>query len=140
MGEEPGLVVLSLHERSMARYRVGRVLFSGDAAHLNPPSGGMGMNGGIHDAISGARALAAVIAGESDTVLDRWARQRHHAASHRIIPQAAANRKAMAATDAKLQEERLRQLAEDRSDPMKNREFCLRSSMIAGLDESATVA
>src|SRR3546814_17447223 len=39
-----------IHMRIVDRYRNGRIVLAGDAAHLNSPSGGMGMNGGIHDA------------------------------------------------------------------------------------------
>ena len=42
----------SVHQRVAARYRVGRVFLAGDSAHLNNPLGGMGMNGGLHDAIN----------------------------------------------------------------------------------------
>ena len=41
-------------------YVVGRVMLAGDAAHLNNPMGGMGLNGGIHDAINLAEKLALV--------------------------------------------------------------------------------
>ena len=41
-----------IHRRLAATYRNGRVFLAGDAAHLNSPSGGMGMNGGIHDAFN----------------------------------------------------------------------------------------
>ncbi|MCG8443303.1 MAG: FAD-dependent monooxygenase, partial [Caulobacterales bacterium] len=39
-----------IHRRIVADYRRGRAVLAGDAAHLNSPSGGMGMNGGLHDA------------------------------------------------------------------------------------------
>ena len=42
----------SIHQRVAARYRSGRAFLAGDAAHLNNPLGGMGMNGGIHDAFN----------------------------------------------------------------------------------------
>jgi 3-(3-hydroxy-phenyl)propionate hydroxylase len=49
-----------VHERVADDYVVGRVLLAGDAAHINNPLGGMGMNGGIHDAFNLAGKLAAV--------------------------------------------------------------------------------
>ena len=39
----------SVHQRVAGKYLVGRVLLAGDAAHINHPLGGMGLNGGIHD-------------------------------------------------------------------------------------------
>ena len=59
------------------RYRHGRVLFAGDAAHLMPPYGGFGGNTGIADAHNLAWKLAAVCAGEApDTLLDTYERER----------------------------------------------------------------
>ena len=41
-----------VHQRVAKTFRVGRVFLAGDAAHVNNPLGGMGMNGGIHDAMN----------------------------------------------------------------------------------------
>ena len=57
--------------------RKGRVLLCGDAAHVHSPAGGQGMNTGIQDAVSLAEALDRVLRGESDEILDAWARKRH---------------------------------------------------------------
>ena len=46
-----------------ATFRKGRILLAGDSAHVNNPIGGMGMNGGIHDAFNLAEKLAAVVNG-----------------------------------------------------------------------------
>ena len=46
------------HQRSAPRYRVGRALLAGDAAHLNSPAGGQGMNAGIQDVHNLAWKLA----------------------------------------------------------------------------------
>ncbi len=70
-----------VHQRVATSYRKGRVLLAGDAAHVNNPLGGMGMNFGIHDAIAAAGYLGDVILrGADPAVLDRYDRQRRHVA------------------------------------------------------------
>src|SRR5262245_2675737 len=67
----------AVHQRVAQRYREGRVFLAGDAAHLNNPLGGMGMNGGIHDAFCLADLLAKVIHGNAgQEQLDAYERQR----------------------------------------------------------------
>ncbi|GAA2214424.1 hypothetical protein GCM10009850_098890 [Nonomuraea monospora] len=46
-----------VHQRVAARFMDGRVLLAGDAAHVNNPLGGLGMNSGIHDAVLMASSL-----------------------------------------------------------------------------------
>src|SRR4030095_2606780 len=58
-----------IHKRLAAPYRRVRVLLAGDAAHLNSPSGGMGMNGGIHDAFNLCEKLVAVLQDGADDSL-----------------------------------------------------------------------
>lgn len=55
--------------RMVDRYRVGRVLLAGDAAHVHPPAGGLGMNTGIQDAYNLGWKLAAVTSGAADSAL-----------------------------------------------------------------------
>lgn len=128
-----------VHERCIERFRVGRVLLAGDAAHLNPPSGGMGMNGGIHDAINLSDKLRRVLDGADDSLLDRYDRQRRMLASQRIIPQASANRARMATMDRSQQLQRLENHRKIASDKQANRVFLLKSSMIAGLREAQCI-
>ncbi|GGO92451.1 FAD-dependent monooxygenase [Wenjunlia tyrosinilytica] len=61
-----------VHHRLADRYRAGRVMLAGDAAHVHSPAGGQGMNIGIQDAVELGRALAAVVHGEPETLLDRY--------------------------------------------------------------------
>jgi 2-polyprenyl-6-methoxyphenol hydroxylase-like FAD-dependent oxidoreductase len=55
-----------VHHRLADRYRAGRILLAGDAAHVHSPAGGQGMNTGIQDAVILGRALAAVLRGQAD--------------------------------------------------------------------------
>ncbi|HEV8175984.1 MAG TPA: FAD-dependent monooxygenase, partial [Actinoplanes sp.] len=65
-----------VHHRVADRYRAGRVLLAGDAAHVHSPAGGQGMNTGITDAVALGEALGAVLAGSSADTLDRYGEQR----------------------------------------------------------------
>ena len=53
-----------VHQRVAASFRAGRVLLAGDAAHLNNPLGGFGLNSGIHDAVNLADKLGRAWRGE----------------------------------------------------------------------------
>lgn len=53
-----------VHHRIAERYRTGRVLLAGDAAHVHSPAGGQGMNAGILDAMALAEALTRALAGD----------------------------------------------------------------------------
>jgi 2-polyprenyl-6-methoxyphenol hydroxylase-like FAD-dependent oxidoreductase len=65
-----------IHHRVADTYRAGRLLLSGDAAHVHSPAGGQGMNLGIQDAVALADALTRVLAGEPDSVLDEYSAAR----------------------------------------------------------------
>ncbi|MBT3332316.1 MAG: NAD(P)-binding protein, partial [Rhodospirillaceae bacterium] len=66
-----------VHQRVAEQYRKGRIFIAGDAAHINNPLGGMGMNGGIHDAFNLAAKMADVWHGEADeALLDLYEKQR----------------------------------------------------------------
>ena len=65
-----------IHHRVADTYRAGRLLLAGDAAHVHSPAGGQGMNLGIQDGVALADALAAVLAGALDTVLDEYSAAR----------------------------------------------------------------
>jgi 2-polyprenyl-6-methoxyphenol hydroxylase-like FAD-dependent oxidoreductase len=65
-----------IHHRVADTYRAGRLLLAGDAAHVHSPAGGQGMNLGIQDGIALADALAAVLGGASEDVLDEYSAAR----------------------------------------------------------------
>ncbi|MEU9037014.1 rifampin monooxygenase [Streptomyces sp. NPDC048352] len=68
--------------RLAERYRVGRVLLAGDAAHIHPPTGGQGLNLGLQDAFNLGWKLAAAVAGWApDGLLDSYHAERHPVAA-----------------------------------------------------------
>jgi 3-(3-hydroxy-phenyl)propionate hydroxylase len=123
----------TVHQRVAATYRVGRVLIAGDAAHVNNPLGGMGMNFGIHDAVSLAGKLARVLNGESDSLLDLYDRQRRYVANAFLQAMTIQNKRALEETDAKKREVRMNEMRETAAHPDKVRAFLMRTAMFEGL-------
>jgi 3-(3-hydroxy-phenyl)propionate hydroxylase len=132
--------IYRVHQRVAKRYRMGRVFLAGDAAHINNPLGGMGMNGGIHDAVSLADKLLAVLRGEADErILERYERERRPIAIDYINAGTARNKALLEERDpavrARSQEE-MRRTAED---PEKARALLRKTSMIEALRAAARV-
>jgi len=129
-----------IHQRVVDRYRIGRVLLAGDAAHLNSPSGGMGMNGGIHDAFSLADKLARVLRGGDPSLLDLYERQRRPVALEQILAQSGRNRARMQERDPEKRRAALRELQAIVADPERALKHLMRTSMIEGLRQAETLA
>ncbi|MCH7928554.1 MAG: FAD-dependent monooxygenase, partial [Candidatus Dadabacteria bacterium] len=94
-----------IHQRVAATYRVGSIFLAGDSAHINNPLGGMGMNGGIHDAVNLAEKIVAVLRGAPDELLDRYDRPRRNIALEYVQTQSVRNREILTATDPKKRKE-----------------------------------
>lgn len=129
-----------IHQRIVERYDHGRVLLAGDAAHLNSPSGGMGMNGGIHDAHALADTLAAILAGADTGLTARYSRRRKAIAQEQILAQAHRNRTRMQERDPEKRRAELIALQAIAADPVRARDHLLKSSMIAGLRAAEAMA
>lgn len=70
-----------IHHRLAEKYRKGRLLLMGDAAHVHSPAGGQGMNTGLVDAVVLGKLLSAVVSGKKrEQVLDRYEKLRRPAA------------------------------------------------------------
>ncbi len=124
-----------VHERVANKYIHGRIFLAGDAAHVNNPLGGMGMNGGIHDAINLVEKLIKVWHGAPLETMGRYERQRRKVAIETVQAQALRNRAILNASDPK---QRLAYYAELRAtvaDKNKHKEYVMRSSMITSLRE-----
>ena len=128
------------HQRVAATFRKGRVLLAGDAAHVNNPIGGMGLNGGIQDAVNLVGKLARILLdGESDRLLDLYDRQRRTIAVEFVQEQSIANKKRLEARDPEVRRENLGELKEIAADPVRARQFLLRSAMIISQQRAAAM-
>lgn len=129
-----------IHRRLIDHYRAGHVIFAGDSAHLTSPSGGMGMNGGIHDAVNLTDKLIAILRkGASDDLLDLYSKQRRPVAEEEILAQSHMNRMRMQRRDPLWRAAEMARLQALIADPLQHREHLLKSSMISGLARAAAV-
>ncbi len=129
-----------VHMRIVPNYRGGRVALAGDAAHLNSPAGGMGLNGGLHDAFELAAAFQAILReGASLDRLDLYDRRRRTIARDEILNQADVNRRRMRERDPARRRELLAGLQAICGDRERLRAHLLRSSMIDGLRRAAAI-
>src|SRR4029453_13792000 len=126
-----------VHQRVAKKFRLGRAILAGDAAHVNSPIGAMGMNSGIHDAFNLADKLIAILHGEAgEDVLDRYERQRRHVAVQHTQAQTIPNKRRRGGQDPLTRQRNHDDLRRTADDPARAREFLLRSSLIASLREA----
>ena len=129
------------HQRVAGTFRVGRVVLAGDAAHVNNPIGGMGLNGGLQDAAALANALAAILAGGApERELDLYDRQRRTVAVEFVQQQSIENKKRLEARDPAIRARHLAELRDTAADPVRARQFLLRTSMIAMQRRAAAIS
>jgi 2-polyprenyl-6-methoxyphenol hydroxylase-like FAD-dependent oxidoreductase len=139
--EIPYHALYSVHQRVAATFNQGRVLLAGDAAHVNNPIGGMGLNGGIHDAVNLAGKLAAIWFGTAEpSVLDRYTRQRRKAQIDYVQVQTIQNKRAMEEKDPVIRREHLDELRRISEDRKLHKQFLYRASLIDSLNSANAVA
>jgi len=129
-----------VHERVAERYVFGRAFLAGDAAHVNNPLGGMGMNGGIHDAMNLAEKLTAVWRGAPLELMGRYERQRRKVAVETVQAQALRNRRMLNERDPEARRAFQDELRRTVADPEAHRAYLRRSSMIQSLRDLEQVA
>jgi len=132
--------IYRVHQRVAAEWRRGRVILAGDAAHLNNPLGGFGLNSGIHDAVNLGEKLARVWRGEADAaLLDLYVRQRRAATIEQVQAMSIRNKRLLEERDPAVQKSRMEELIAISNDPQRARAHMLESSMIAGLRKSMEI-
>jgi len=128
-----------VHERVASTYVKGRMLIAGDAAHVNNPLGGMGLNGGIHDAYNLAAKLIDVMRGAPIETLERYSRQRRKVALDVVQQTTLRNRAILSTREPAARHEYYDNLRRTADDPEKHRDFVMRTSMIQSLRDAEKI-
>jgi 3-(3-hydroxy-phenyl)propionate hydroxylase len=138
--EVPYKSIYRVHQRVAQDFRSGRVLLAGDAAHINNPLGGMGLNSGIHDAVNLVDKLVPVLAGSAPiALLDRYVRQRRQTNIDYVQAQSIRNKQLLEESDPAVRRARLEEIGRTAADPAAAKKFLMRSSMIESVRKAATI-
>ena len=128
-----------VHQRVATTYRAGRAFLAGDSAHINNPIGGMGMNGGVHDALNLCDKLIRVARGEDAGLLDQYERQRRQIAIDFINANTARNKKTMEERNPEARRRNQDEMRRTAEDPALARAFMRKTAMIDALRASAAI-
>ena len=135
-----GRNLYSVHQRVAQKFRKGRAILAGDAAHVNSPIGAMGLNSGVHDAFNLADKLGRIWRGEGDeSLLDLYGRQRRYVAAQHTQVQTIRNKRLLAEKDPTVRQRNHDELRRKSEDPKLAREFLLRTSLLNSLNEAAHI-
>lgn len=130
-----------VHQRVAKSFREGRVMLAGDAAHLNNPLGGFGMNSGIHDAFNLFEKLLPVIqgTGDLDTNLALYDRQRREVTHSFTQTQTKANMALISGGQDGAHEARRKELLAIRDNDEQRRAYLMRQAMFQSLKQAALI-
>src|SRR5882757_6098776 len=128
------LTLYKVHQRVAKTFQHGRAFLMGDAAHINNPLGGMGMNGGIRDAINLTSRLVDIWQGKvaptaAEAELERYDRQRRLVTLEYIEKQTIQNKRNLESDGSEFRDS----LKEIAADPDRTRDYLLRVAMITSL-------
>jgi 3-(3-hydroxy-phenyl)propionate hydroxylase len=130
----------NVHQRVANSFRQGRAFLAGDAAHVNNPLGGLGLNFGIHDAVELTTLLGQVIRRDAhESVLDEYDRHRRPLNIEFVQQQTIANKKRMEEKDPAARARDFDQLRRTAADPAAHRAYVRRASLIESVRKRATV-
>jgi 3-(3-hydroxy-phenyl)propionate hydroxylase len=129
--------IYRVSQRVAATYRRGRAFLAGDAAHINNPLGGLGLNGGLHDVVNLTGRLARVWHGEAaESELDGYEPQRKPEAVNAILGQTGRNKKLMEERDPVVRAKNLDEWRTLGTSKERTYQHLLETSMIASLRRS----
>ncbi|MEM7523027.1 MAG: FAD-dependent monooxygenase [Pseudomonadota bacterium] len=134
--------IYRVHQRVAETYRKGRIALVGDAAHINNPLGGMGMNGGVQDAVNLAKKLVAILknGADADVMLDHYAAQRRAIAEEYVLAHTHQNKQAIEQKDPAARRAHLERLQDIAATPEKLLAYVRKGSMIDAVEKSMAIA
>jgi 3-(3-hydroxy-phenyl)propionate hydroxylase len=129
-----------VHQRVAKSFRRGRVFLAGDAAHVNNPVGGLGLNCGIHDAMELAETLEAVAAGAAGPeLLDRYERRRRPLNIEYVQQQTIANKKRLEEHDPWVRQTNFDEMRRIAGDAALHKEYLMRTSLIESVRKARNI-
>lgn len=132
--------IYRVHQRVVEQFSHGRVFLVGDAAHLNNPIGGLGMNSGIHDVWNlNARLVRCLAHGHDDAEFEQFDRQRRTITNGFIQAQTMQNKELLEHGAAEGHERRFAKMKATRDNPDDRHAFLMKQSMINSLREAETI-
>lgn len=142
-GLEPGLGlsdishrnIYAVNQRVAAAFRKGRVFLAGDAAHVNNPLGGLGMNSGIHDAVNLAEKLVQAVAdpGHAEALFGAYDAERRQIAKDYVQAQTIQNKKRLEARTPEQRAAARSELQGTCDDPIRHKAWVMNASLLTGL-------
>jgi len=127
------LNLYKVHQRVAKHFRKGRVFLAGDAAHVNNPIGGLGLNSGIHEAWDLARLL-----GSEHTDLDAYERRRRPLNIEYVQEQTIANKKRLEEREPAQREKHFDERRAMADDPRRHKSFLMKASLLESVKRAAS--
>ena len=124
------LNLYAVHQRVAKSFRKGRVFLCGDAAHVNNPIGGLGLNCGIHEAWHLSQLLHAVLTGAPVERLDEYETTRRPLNIKYVQEQTVANKKRLEEREPAQREKRFAELRAMADDPQRHKAFLMRAALL----------
>lgn len=130
-----------VHQRVAEHFVRGRVILVGDAAHLNNPLGGFGMNSGVHDVWNLTAKLRDILLDGAgpEAALALYQRQRQTIARSFVQTQTIENKKLLESPDCNGRSDQEVRMARIAADPQQRRAYLLRQSMYESLAQEAAI-
>jgi 3-(3-hydroxy-phenyl)propionate hydroxylase len=120
------LNLYAVHQRVAKQFRKGRVFLCGDAAHVNNPIGGLGLNSGIHEAWDLAQAMAA----GDEALLGSYEARRRPLNIKYVQEQTIANKKRLEEREPAQRAKRFAELRATADDPKRHKAFLMRAALL----------
>lgn len=133
--------IYKVHQRVAERYDHGRVLLAGDAAHLNNPLGGLGMNSGIHDAVNLVERLVRIVldGGDATAELAQYDRQRRMVMNDFVQAQTIDNKRMLEQGGTGARNGQYLQMREINADADKRRAYLMKQAMFTSIADAAAI-